>query len=286
MPLAGPALHALVALLAPERRTAVVDVGANPIDGDPPYRPLLDAGLVDVVGFEPQPAALARLHELAGPTERYLPHAVGDGRRHTLHVCASDGFTSLLEPDPDQLAVLVDFPRLAAVVEQVEVETTRLDDVADLTALDLLKIDVQGGELAVFEHGRDRLAGAVAVQTEVGYHRLYRDQPLAGDVDAELRSLGLVPQAVVSQRTWPLAPVPWADELEGRARHLVEADLLYVRDPARLDRLDDEQLRHLAIVTVGAYDQVGVAIRCVGELVARGSLGEDAPDRLREVLTG
>lgn len=31
----------LLALLRPQRRTAVVDVGANPIDGETPYQPLL-----------------------------------------------------------------------------------------------------------------------------------------------------------------------------------------------------------------------------------------------------
>ncbi len=49
-------LDALLAeLIKPERLTAVVDVGANPIDGVPPYRPLLAKGLCTVVGFEPQP---------------------------------------------------------------------------------------------------------------------------------------------------------------------------------------------------------------------------------------
>ena len=42
-------------------RIKVVDIGANPIDGSPPYAPLLEAGHTDVVGFEPNPAALAEL---------------------------------------------------------------------------------------------------------------------------------------------------------------------------------------------------------------------------------
>jgi hypothetical protein len=31
-------------LLQPARLTAVVDIGANPIDGDPPYKRMLAAG--------------------------------------------------------------------------------------------------------------------------------------------------------------------------------------------------------------------------------------------------
>jgi len=39
----------------------VVDIGANPIDGVAPYKSLLDGGHARVVGFEPNPDALARL---------------------------------------------------------------------------------------------------------------------------------------------------------------------------------------------------------------------------------
>ena len=87
-------------LLAPGRLTDVVDVGANPIDGEPPYMPMLSSGLCRVTGFEPQADALLRLQTAKGPYERYLPYAVGDGGDHTLNVCVASGMTSLFEPDP------------------------------------------------------------------------------------------------------------------------------------------------------------------------------------------
>ncbi len=52
----------LFQLLRPERLTAIVDIGANPIDGDPPYKSMLQVRLCRVVGFEPQPEALAALN--------------------------------------------------------------------------------------------------------------------------------------------------------------------------------------------------------------------------------
>jgi hypothetical protein len=83
-----------------DRLTEVVDVGAYPIDGDPPYKSMLAAGLCRVTGFEPQEDALARLNAKKGPTDRYLPYAIGDGERHRLRICRAPGMTSLLEPDP------------------------------------------------------------------------------------------------------------------------------------------------------------------------------------------
>ena len=78
------AIHAILDLDCSVR---IVDIGANPIDGTPPYPPLLMAGRAQVVGFEPNLAALAELNSKKGFSETYLPHAVGDGQRHTLHVC-------------------------------------------------------------------------------------------------------------------------------------------------------------------------------------------------------
>lgn len=283
--------RALADLLAPALGddgtppVAVVDIGANPLDEDAPYAPLLAAGLCRVTGFEPQQDALAELHRRAGPHETYLPHAVGDGGTHTLHLCAAAGFASLLEPDPDQLAVLVDFPRLAAVTGTEQVTTHRLDDIAELGRVDLLKIDIQGGELAVLQAGRTALREVVAVQTEVGFHRLYRDQPTFAEVDLELRHQGLVPHRFVTTRTWPMAPVVWADPLEQVSRQLVEADVLYLRDPAHPERLADAALARQALVADVVYGSVGAALRCVLTLVERGVLPATAEQRYRELAT-
>ncbi len=59
--------------LTPQRATEVVDVGANPIDGKPPYTAMLSAGLCRVTGFEPQEQALLELEQRKGPNEHYLP---------------------------------------------------------------------------------------------------------------------------------------------------------------------------------------------------------------------
>lgn len=259
----------------------VVDIGANPIDGDPPYQLLLDAGLCRVTGFEPQLDALADLHRRSGGHERYLPYAVGDGGRHTLHLCASSGFASLLEPDEQQLELLIDFPALARVTGQERVDTRRLDDIEEITDLDLLKIDIQGGELSVLSAGRAKLSRAVAVQTEVGFHRLYRNQPTFAEVDLELRDQGFIPHQFVATRTWPMNPIVWADPLERAARQLVEADILYVRDPVQLGALDEGQLGRLILVADVVYGSFGLALRCVRELIDRGVLDQKAEELYR-----
>ncbi len=123
-------------LVAPQRLTDVVDVGENPIDSQPPYTPMLAAGLCRVTGFEPQHEPLLALQRNEGPHECYLPYVVGDGDTHTLNICRGFGMTSLLEPDPAALHVFEYLKTSAQVIERVLVEARRLDDIAEGQHLD------------------------------------------------------------------------------------------------------------------------------------------------------
>jgi len=53
------------------------------------------------------------------------------------------------------------------VVEAIEIETARLEDVPEAAGTDLLKLDAQGFELTILEHAGPVLERALAVQTEV-----------------------------------------------------------------------------------------------------------------------
>ena len=117
----------LFEILAPRRLTEVVDIGANPIDGDPPYIEMLVAGLCRVLGFEPQQSALAALQNAKGPNERYLPDVIGSGGAYTLNVCQAPGMSSLLEPDQDTLRVFNLLPSFGEVKDRVSGVSRKLD---------------------------------------------------------------------------------------------------------------------------------------------------------------
>jgi len=119
----------LVDLLQIAADIDVVDVGANPIDGDRPYRPLMSNGIARVVGFEPNEEALDRLLQQRGPHETYLPHAIGDGKRHTLHICRAEGMNSLLRPNDELLKLFHGFPQWGEIVRTREIDTVRLDEI-------------------------------------------------------------------------------------------------------------------------------------------------------------
>lgn len=261
----------------------MVDVGANPIDGDPPYKPLLARRLCRVVGFEPQADALARLDAAKSDLETYLPHAVADGRRHTLRICAASGMTSLLEPDP---AVLSHFPGLGEwghVRERREIDTVALAAIPEIDGIDLLKMDLQGGERAVLEGAGDTLSDTVCIQLEVSFVPLYRDQPTYGEMDLALRARGFIPHMMASVNRRMILPMRGPDAFAA-INQLVEGDAVYVRSFLAPGAMTSEQLKHLALIAHYCYRSFDLALNCLHHLAQRGAVPGDAAGQYMRIV--
>lgn len=277
-------ITALSELLSPQRLTEVVDVGANPIDGDPPYKPMLSAGLCRVTGFEPQEQALIKLQRMKGHNELYLPYAVGDGGTYSLNICKASGMTSLFDPDPRTLGLFGILGPLSEVTSQVSVKTLKLDDISEIEHLDFLKIDIQGGELKVFQGGTEKLSQAVVIQTEISFVTLYKDQPSLGHIDLEMRRQGYIPHCFAAVKKWPIAPCVINNNPYQGLNQLLEADIVYVRDFSRPELINDEQLKQMALIAHHCYRSFDLAQRCVLLLEQRQVLKAGAQQQYLQIL--
>lgn len=246
-------------------RAKVVDIGANPIDSEPPYAGMLRAGDAEVVGFEPNRAALAVLEAKKGPLERYFPQAVGDGRQHVLHICQAPGMTSLLEPDPAVLGLFHGFADWGRVIATEPVATIRLDEVTETAGADLLKLDIQGAELMVLRHAEQRLRDALVIQAEVEFLPLYKGQPLFGDVERHLRARGFMLHRFFPEVSRAVRPMMVNNDPYAGLGQLVWADAVFIRDLTRLDVLADAQLLTMAAILHDAYGAYDIAFRLVAE---------------------
>lgn len=243
----------------------VVDIGANPIAsaGSPPYQGLLDAGNVRLVGFEPNRDALAELQAQKSAHETYLPYAVYDGTEQELKICKAPGMTSLLEPDPAVLSCFHGFDEWGQVTGREKIQTVRLDDVAEIDALDFLKIDIQGAELEVFRNGTGKLADCLVIQSEVEFIPMYENQPLFSDVDLFLREQGFVLHRFIDQTSRVIKPLIVDNNPYAGLSQLLWADAIFIRDFTRFDLLNPVQLLKIALILHDVYSSFDVALRAL-----------------------
>lgn len=228
-------------------RLNVLDVGAA-LGERPSYQGLVDAGRARLMGFEPNAAECEKLNRQYGEPHRFFPFFVGDGQPATFHETNWVLTGSLYPPNT---ALLEKFQNLAEVVTPVAqhpVDTTRLDDVADIADVDFIKMDVQGSELAVLEHGRRVLSDTLLVQVEVEFVELYRGQPMFADVDRFLRSQGFQFHAFNGLAGRAFKPLVFNNDLNRPLRQVLWSDAVYVRDWMALEALSPEKLRHYAIL--------------------------------------
>jgi FkbM family methyltransferase len=243
----------------------IVDVGAMWLgEASIPYQALLKTGIARVIGFEPIEKECDKLNAMKWPNHRFLPCFIGDGSKGTFRVCRSPMTSSLLEPN---LALLSKFNQLAEIttpVERSECQTRRLDDIPELTNVDLLKIDVQGGELMVLRGAERHLKNAVAVMTEVEFVEMYIGQPLFGDLDAELRRQGFVLHKLGAPEGRAFRPISPNGDPTRMLNQALWADAFYIKDFTRLAELSPTQLLKLAVIlheTVFSCDLVGLILQ-------------------------
>jgi Methyltransferase FkbM domain len=172
------------------------------------------------------------------------------------------------------------------VIHTQRIATRRLDDIDEVDKVDYLKIDVQGSELAIFEGGRNKLGSAVAIQTEVSFIPLYRNQPAFGEIDRFLRSLGFIPHAFAAIDRRAIVPVLIENDKYRGLNQLLEADIVYVRDFRYPEKMSDEQLKFLAVIAHSCYGSIDLTIHILLLLAGRGTIPNGVAASFLNALKG
>jgi len=180
----------LVAAAPPDFALTVADVGS--VGGlHPrwrPFRKVVAGALFDPC--EPEEAVEA-------PTpgrDVVCRYALGerDGNA-TLHVTRRPTMTSLLRPDAALMSRFINKREHTEITAEKTLSVRRLDDVAAEIGFspDVLKIDIQGGELGVLRGATHCLSeSALFIESEVSFFRRYVEQPVFREIEAFLSGFG------------------------------------------------------------------------------------------------
>jgi FkbM family methyltransferase len=188
----GALFWAQTQFFEPGARLTVIDAGVHLGHSSKEY---LDAfPRCRVFGFEPEKKNFAAAGSLLAPYGKrmeLLGHALSQSdETNVLQVNTHDGTHSLLEIGDGRY-----WEGPAETVHRQPVQTVSLGKFCadrQIAAVDILKMDIQGGELQALKGAAGLLAqGAISlIALEVLFKPLYKNQPLFWDVSDYLRSFG------------------------------------------------------------------------------------------------
>lgn len=264
-----------------EGRMHVVDIGAAAIAEMPPYSALLKRGLARLTAVDGDERHGAGIVAAYGPETRVVGDILADGRPAKLHLATpASGMSSILTPFEQHLAFFNGFSDFGRIERVVDVQTRRMADVEALRGIDYLKMDIQGAELTVLRNAGDALDECVAIQLEVSFITLYKNQPTFGDVDVWMRAKGFQPHCFVDVKRWSIAPTIRQGEFRYPYNQLLEGDIVYMRGLTDLSCLSERQLRNMLLIAAYCYNSPDLAVHAARELHRRDVLAPGSLDRV------
>lgn len=237
----------------------VCDIGAALLEGEPPnYLPLIEANLATLVAAEPDTNALPALRAKFPAPHKIIDKAFGTGGPATLHLTNYGYTSSLYEPNLELMEKFQNLAEYCQVIERSQIETVRLDDVIEGAKADLLKIDVQGGELDVFKGGPKTLESVLVVQTEVEFLELYKNQPLFADIDVAMRDAGLQFHTFLGASSRCYKPVNLPNGGAQGVKQLLWGDAVFIRSIRQWPEMESDALIKMAVILQDIYQSFDV----------------------------
>jgi len=234
----------------------VVDIGAMP-EARERYASLVEHGLANVTGFEPNPEQFEILCATKKGPYKYLPYFLGCGGAAAFHIVQYPDCSSLYPPDPNVVnlfyAMGTEEGSLLHVLRTIEVETKRWDDVTECPAASYLKIDVQGAELDVLRNGIESLKSVLILEAEVEFLPIYKGQPLFPDICTFLANQGFVFHKLIDVAGFPIRPFLKDNNPTCAISQMHWADAIFIRDFTKLERYSNDQLLIAATILHESY---------------------------------
>ena len=160
------------------RPATVIDVGAH--SGQFALLVRSERPSARVISFEPQPEPGAVYRRFLGSDADLRMVALGESAGEaTMHVTRASDSSSLLPIGAEQVDLFPGTDQVAELTVQVSTLDAEFPDASSLAGPVLLKIDVQGFELAVLRGGPVLLSTVQWIYVELSFVELYSGQPLA-----------------------------------------------------------------------------------------------------------
>jgi FkbM family methyltransferase len=206
-----------------------------------------------------------------------LGYCIGSSHKKKMfNVAVNPSASSLLKPSesakdytfPDSN---VTWGEHSKIIDTNLIQIEKIDTLikkGEINPIDMLSIDVQGGELNVLKGAKESLKDIMAVVCEVEFSQIYEKQPLFPDIQKFMNKNGFRLCALYNLQYWPTKNYP--KELMGYG-YLTVAEALFLREPNFDNLIDDKIIKLLKLGAIAVcFNQRDVAITILHELEKRG----------------
>ena len=239
----------------------ICDIGASSIDKTEFIDELFNNTNSKLIGFEPNEEEFNKL-EKNNPKKIFYDCAIGDGSEKYLNICKEPGMTSFLEPDMDYLNNFHSFDDFAEIIKKKKVKTKKLDDVKE--KIDLLKIDVQGYEYEIIQHGKEKIKNSLVIQLETSPIPLYKNEKTSSEVIYQLEKLGFSLHMFNKVNTKTFKPMKINNSIYQGLHHLFQLDCVMINNFKNVNSFSKDDLTKLILImfySFKSYDFVDYLIR-------------------------
>ena len=243
----------------------ILEIGALPLEGQKePFHQLLDIFPESrIIAFEVEKNLCEKLNQKAKKGLRYFPVALGRAEeRRPFYVTNHPMCCSLYKPN-EKLISLYNNMEVAMLKAVESIETVSLDYFAkenNIESVDFIKIDIQGGELDVFQGGTDTLKDVVAIVSEVEFVPHYLDQPLFGDVCSFLAERELMFHKFLRTGGRSLKPIVLGNDPNFPIQYMW-SDAVFIKDIFKIPKLSSGKLLKMGLLAF-IYGSPDVAFYC------------------------
>ena len=260
-----------------DQKIEIMDIGAAAIAETPIYTKLIEEKIANLNAFEGDKRQSDKLKSKYENNVKLYNEFLFDGSIQNLYLAHPEsGMTSLFKPNEKVLNFFNGFSKFGKIEKIEKIKTEKLDNISHLPYIDFAKLDIQGSELTVLKNGVKKLENCLAIQLEVSFVCLYEDQPSFGELDLWMRENGYLPHTFLNIKRWSISPTIFNNNLRQPGNQLLESDIIYIKDPFKLDLLNDTQLKKFILISHYLFKSVDLSVYLILELEKRNVINKNS----------
>jgi len=254
-------------IINPKEPIVVCDIGASPVDPTPFIDDLINNTNSVLYGFEPNEDEFKKLTQTE--KKKYFNIAVGNGKTETLNICAAPGMSSVLKPDYQYLNLFHGFAEWSKIIKSINIQTKKLDEINFEKKIDFFKIDVQGYEYEIINHGKNKIKNSLIIQIETSPIPLYKNEKSFSNICSQLEDLGFNLHMFNKINTRCFKPMTLQNSIYSGINHLFQLDCVFIKNLNLIDNLNVEELKKLSLIlfySFKSYDLVDMLVQKISEV--------------------